>query len=135
MPERPFAEKSNKPDESSLEKALGKTAGFYSRLDKLTTGYLKSWSWYKASGWIQKVADKKKALFYFIPFNNNFTLSMTIRESEKDTLSSTDDKADYHEIMNTAKKYHEGYNIVFEIEDEKSYEFAERFIKEIMALR
>ncbi len=84
---------------------------------------------------MEKVEDKKKALYYFIPLNDSFILSMAIRKNEKEYFESKEDMVKYKEMVSTARKYSEGYNIKFEVENSEQYDFSKEFVKEIIAQR
>ncbi len=84
---------------------------------------------------MEKVEVRKKALFYLIPLADSIIISMAIRESERELVLSNTDYASYQKIVSSAIKYSEGYNVKFEITDEKSYNFSKEFIKIIMSQR
>ena len=121
MDQRPFTDKSVQPDEQLLKKALGKAFKFYTELDNLTTTFKKDWNYSKSSGWMQKVHDGKKALYYFIPLKDAFMLSLAIREQEKDDFLSMKSMAVLHEDLKNAKKYSEGYALKFYVTDAASF--------------
>ena len=75
MGERPFKEKSHKPTEEQLNTVLGNLYTYFVDLKELTKGFKHEWNYSKTSGWIEKVADKKKALYYLIPLNDAFILT------------------------------------------------------------
>lgn len=135
MEKRPFQEKERKPNEESLKQVLDSAFVFYLELKKITNSFRNDWNYSKSSGWIEKVSDSKKALYYLIPLNNSFTISMAIRESEKETLMADRDCAPYLTLISEAKKYHEGYNLRFPIEDEKSFHYFKDFIVKLIHLR
>jgi hypothetical protein len=43
--------------------------------------FSQEWNFSKSSGWMLKVFDARKALFYFIPLKCGFKVSMDIRET------------------------------------------------------
>ncbi|HEX7467738.1 MAG TPA: DUF3788 family protein [Methanobacterium sp.] len=63
-----FFDESKEPSEKSLQTGL---AEFYNNfkdlMDILPDSFFKDWNFSKRSGWMLKVHDKKKALFYVIP--------------------------------------------------------------------
>lgn len=71
MDKRPFPDKSEKPIEGKTSEVLGNTFLFFDGLNKMTINYKKEWNFSKSSGWIQKISDGKKALYYFIPLMNS----------------------------------------------------------------
>ncbi len=62
-----FLEKANKPAEQTLPLALGDAYVFYTRAVELASAFSQAWTFSKSSGWMLKVYDRKKALFYLIP--------------------------------------------------------------------
>ncbi len=121
MDQRPFTDKSVQPDEQLLKNALGKAYKFYTELGSLTASFKKDWNYSKSSGWMQKVHDGKKALYYFIPLKDSFMLSLAVREQEKDDFLSMKSMAVLHEDLKNAKKYSEGYALKFHVADAASF--------------
>lgn len=135
MDQRPFTDKSLQPDEQRLKKALGKTYKFYTELDNLTASFKKEWNYSKSSGWMQKVHDDKKALYYFIPLEGAFLLSLAIREQEKDDFLSMKSMAPLHDELKAAKKYSEGYALKFNITDAASFSTCLLLIRSLVGKR
>lgn len=121
MDQRPFTDKSVQPDEQLLKKALGKAYKFYTELDNLTASFKKDWNYSKSSGWMQKVHDGKKALYYFIPLEGAFLLSLAVREQERDDYLSMKSMTVLHDELKTAKKYSEGYALKFHVVNAASF--------------
>ena len=102
---------------------------------KNTKTFSKEWNYSKSSGWIQKVFDNKKALLYLIPLTNQFIISMTVRENEREILLN-DKEIDFHkEQLKQAKKYSEGFAMRFSVSDKESFSSSIIFIMKIIALR
>lgn len=137
METRPFFEKTNEPNPQTLRDALGDSIALYEALIYLTARYSLAldWSHSKQSGWMLKVHDKKKALLYIIPLIGGFRVSLTLRESEREVLMQNSTLAALHADMEAAKKYSEGYALVFEIRDSGSYARLLALLEEIMRLR
>ncbi|MFS4493508.1 DUF3788 family protein [Maribacter sp. 2308TA10-17] len=135
MDNRPFSDKVLKPSKDSLKKVLGKGNDLYDELNNLTLRFKKDWNFSKSSGWMQKVHDGKKALYYFIPLNDSFLISLTLREHEKIDFLSDDDLYDLHDQIKTAKKYSEGYALRFLIDDIASFSKFITLIKKLIEKR
>lgn len=135
MEERVFMDKQTKPTEQTLRDAFGNIYEQYKRLEELTSAYKKEWTFTKSSGWMLKVFDAKKALFYIIPFKNEIKISMTVRESEKDKLLYEECLSIYHERLQSAKKYIEGYALQFLISTEEDFVGVESLLNHLMSLR
>ena len=82
-----------------------------------------------------KVFDRKKALFYLIPLNNAFKISLTIRENEREKLLEDVDLAGLREKISAAKKYPEGYALQFMIAEHVDMPILIKFLTKLLALR
>lgn len=118
MEVRPFTNPSEKPTQNELLKILGSSAVYYLEINEITRDFKQQWSFSKRSGWMQKVFDNKKALFYFIPLKDGFKISLTIRENEKTKFLNDKELDKFTEQLKDSKKYSEGYALLFEISDE-----------------
>lgn len=132
---RPFIEKTNKPTDEKLAVAFAAAKEFYDDLKLVTANYRGTWSHYKTGGWTEKIADSKKALFYIIPLDTSFIVSMAIRESEHQAFLNSEEMKEYHTQLKTAKKYHEGFHMQFEITSSEDYKKAKYFILNVIEKR
>lgn len=135
MEERPFLDKNSKPTEQTLQPALGDAYGHYGKLMDTADSFSKDRNFSKSSGWMLKVHDKKKALFYLIPLKNEFKISMAIRENERNAFLENDELKLIHTVIKSAKKYREGYAIRFNIKNDTDFEMPELLIKKLIELR
>lgn len=135
MAERPFGDKNNKPTTESLKTILQDAFKYYLDISKVTKSFLHEWNYSKSSGWIEKVHKNKKALYYLIPLENSFKISMAIREKELSSITHDETMKYYHQLLRDAKKYSEGFNVQFEINNNEDYENAFRFIESIITQR
>jgi len=135
MENRPFSDNSLKPTEDTIKKNLYSSYKFYNELDNITFKFKKDWNFAKSSGWMLKVHDGKKALYYLIPLNNSFIISLTLREQEKSEFLSNDNLIELHEQLKNAKKYSEGFALKFLISDSKSYTPLVTLIKKLIEKR
>src|ERR1017187_3864041 len=99
MEERPFSSKSSKPAAENLKKVLASTFFYYNQLMRNTKAFSKEWNYSKSSGWIQKVFDNKKALLYLIPMADQFIISLTVREKEREILLNDQEIDFYNEQL------------------------------------
>ena len=135
MEEKPFLDKSLEPTDENIKKILSSTFSYYKELMKNTNEYSQQWNYSKSSGWIQKVYDKKKALFYLIPYAKEFQLSLAIRENERNIFLKDQEINYLKEELGTAKKYSEGYAMKFLIKDKETFLRSMLFINKIISLR
>jgi hypothetical protein len=135
MAERPFPDKSNKPTEQTIQAALGGTYTYYQKIVRLASSFLQEWTFTKSSGWMLKLYDRKKALFYLIPLKNGFKLSLTIRDDERDAFLRDSELATIHEKISSSKKYTEGFALQFDITNKGEFQALELFIQKLIAIR
>jgi hypothetical protein len=108
---------------------------YYQKLTDTAGTFSQDWNFSKSSGWMLKVHDKKKALFYLIPLKNEFKISMAIRENERKTFLEDIELKIIHDILKSAKKYREGYALQFNIKNKGNFETVTLLIKKLIALR
>ncbi|MGE5373010.1 MAG: DUF3788 family protein [Solirubrobacterales bacterium] len=135
MMERVFLDKSCKPSPETIQSALGNTFALYERLAAVASPFTTDWTHTKTSGWMLKVHDNKKALFYVIPLRNAFKISMAIRDAEKDILLQDEEINALHEMIRSARKYVEGHALQFQVANQPEYDLYERFIQKLIQIR
>jgi len=136
MEEKIFLDKTNKPTDENIKTGFGKVYAYFSKINDLTKNYSKDWIFSKSSGWMLKYYDKTKALFYLIPLKNELKISLTLRESERETIMKEKslDKSILTKI-GTAKKYVEGYAIQLIISSENDFYNFKELMEIIIELR
>ncbi len=88
-------EKGLMPDEALLKPTLIEAYTFFEKLEGMIKEFSHEWKFYnKKSGWIYKVFNKKKSLFYITPLRNNFNIGFAIRENEREALLQSDIEED-----------------------------------------
>ncbi len=135
MEERPFLDKSVEPTEEKLKQALGDSYVYYEGLMEIAGSFSKDWNFSKSSGWMLKVHDKKKALFYLIPLKNEFKISMAIRGNEREDFLEDNELELLHNMIKSAKKYREGYALRFNVTNDEDFEMQKLFIKKLITIR
>ena len=135
MKDRPFIDKSSQPTDQGLQAAMGELYPCYESLMELTGSFEKEWAFTKSSGWTLKVSARKKSLFYLIPLNNGFKISLAIREKEREFFLRDSELQMMHEQLLSSKKYLEGFALQFEIADKNACRLPELFITKLVALR
>ena len=135
MADRPFMDPSAEPAESALESVLSDAYPRYCRLLELADGCGRSWGYGRSGGWMLKVFDRQKALFYLIPLRGGFKVSLTVRETEHDQLLADDELAALHGALASAKKYPEGFAMAFEAGQAGNSPELEPFMRKLIALR
>lgn len=135
MEKRPFMDKEAKPEEKKLKQTLEYSYEYYNELMEISDSFLKDWNFSKSSGWMLKVHDKKKALFYLIPLEREFKISMAIREDERKAFLEDDKLSEIHNVIKSSKKYREGYALRFDIKNDKDFKIPFLLIKKLINIR
>jgi hypothetical protein len=132
---KPFNNPTEIPTDANLENALGRSYHFYLELEELTITFKREWKYSKMSGWMKKVFDDKKALFYLIPYFDSFKISLTVRENERIEFLNDQFFNEIHPQLESAKKYSEGFALQFLITDRISFLTSSQLIKKIIEKR
>jgi hypothetical protein len=134
MGERLFSDESIKPDEINLKNAFGNVYNKYKAVMDISDSFSKDWNFSKSSGWMLKVHNKKKSLFYLIPLKQEFKISMAIRGPEREKLLKDSEIEKIHKKLLSSEEYREGFVIRFTTRDE-NYESYEKLIRKLVKLR
>ncbi len=105
------------PTETLLRKELGSLVDYYLNILSVSGHFRKQWQYSRGNGWILKVDDMHKALYYLIPFEGGIEISLTIRDGERTELLKSNAIESLHSQIESAQKYSEGYALRFEIEN------------------
>ncbi len=135
MSERPFAEKSAKPTEAALKKTLGKSFSVYVEATGLAVDFKQDWNHGKSSGWMLKVHDRKKALYYLTPLNGSLMIGMAIRVKEWEALLLDEELAAIHDTLRSARKYSEGCAVRFTIAGKADFKSCGTLIRKLIERR
>lgn len=135
MNERPFCDPNTKPMEQALRSTLGKAYAYYQKALSLADSYSRDWAFSKSSGWMLKVYDRKKALFYLIPLKSAFKISLTLRETEREEFLGDEELKLLRDQLLSSKKYSEGYAMQFEIKGEAEYKPFDVLLKKLSRMR
>lgn len=123
------------PTESLLRKQLGPAMDYYRSIMGTSGDYRKLWQYSRGNGWILRVDDMRKALYYLIAFDGGIEISLTIRDEERaGFLKNKECEALYPQIQ-SATKYSEGYALRFEIESAAECRSVVRFLAELKKMR
>ena len=135
MDDRPFFDQSIKPTEPTLRAVLGSTYTYYKEIIGLASAYSQDWSYSKSGGWMLKSHGRKKALFYLIPLNDGFKISLAIREHERTVFLHDGELGLLQDKISGAEKNTEGYALQFEITDPGEVQPVVLFIRKLIAIR
>ena len=135
MKKRLFTDSAVEPTEYLLEKHLGKAILFYKRIIGTSGNCRRQWQFNRGNGWILKVHNAYKPLYYLIAFDEGIEVSLTVRDSEReDFLKSVELEMSYPELT-SGTKYSGGYALRFEIENEVHCSSASQFLAHLMKTR
>ena len=111
--DNPFATKAKRPTKATLERALGRTQRHWDRVLEQThrdhAGLVDTWMFYgPKSGWILKVAGKKRAVLWMSPRDGGFLASLALRDGAVAALRMTKLPRPFVEEIEGAKAWPEG---------------------------
>ena len=135
MKRRLFTDMDVTPTDSLLRKKLGAAMDYYVGITSTSGKYRKQWQFNRGNGWILKVDDMRKALYYLIAFEDGVEVSLTVRESERAELLKCKDLKDVHAQLESGTKYSEGYALRFGVESPNECRSVSKFLTELMKIR
>lgn len=135
MKKRLFVDADTAPTEALLRKQLGKAMDFYAAILRTSGEYRKQWQYSRGNGWILKVDDMRKALYYLIAFDEGIEISLTVRDHERAEFIRNDAFHKLRAQLDGGTKYPEGYALRFEIESPAECASVARFLTELMRIR
>jgi hypothetical protein len=133
---RNFADGASEPTEEGLQAQLaGAWPPMRSVID-MAGGFRREWNFSNSGGWTLKVHDGQQALWDLTPLWGSFSISMAIREAERDALLADGTIGDgAHEQLESARQFAEGYAVRFDVGDSDDLAAIEPFLRALMALR
>jgi hypothetical protein len=104
------------PADGSLRKRLGPAFQYYEIMREISGGYLKQWQHTNGNGWLLKVGDTRRALYYLGAFEDGIEISLTVRDAERESLINSPRHARLQTELLAATQYSGGYALRFGIE-------------------
>jgi len=135
MKRRLFVDASVMPTESLLRKQLGSAMDYYSTIVSVSGDYRRQWQYSRGNGWILKVDDMHKALYYLIAFDEGIEVSLTVRDGERAAFLNNKELEELFPQLEAGTKYSEGYALRFEIESTAECKSVVQFLSELMKVR
>ncbi len=135
MKRRLFTDSSVFPTENLLRKQSESALGYYHSIVGTSGEYRKQWQYSRGNGWILKVDDMRKALYYLIAFDGGIEVSLTVRNEERASFLENKECEDLHSQIEAGTKYPEGYALRFEIESPAECKSVMKFISELKKVR
>ncbi len=117
-----FQDKSIKPDEKSLKKALGIVFKNWQTIHKhVHTKYkdaIDDWNYPGVKyGWSFKIKDKKRAIVYLLPRDKYFKAAFVFGQKAAEEILKTNVSKEIKEELTNAKVYAEGRGIRINVDD------------------
>lgn len=121
---RLFLDKSLKPNNKTLEKALGPSYKLWQQVQKKINeqydGLKPEWKYYGMKyGWTLKMMLKKKNLFFFGPCDKYFRIVFVFGDRAEKAIEESGISPDLIEEFKNAKRYAEGRGINIEVRNQK----------------
>ena len=135
MKRRLFADADVAPTEYLLQKQGGSAIDYYKPVMAASGNYRKLWQYSRGNGWILKVDDMHKALYYLIAFDEGIEISLTVRDGEREIFLKNNELKELHSQIGIATKYSEGYALRFEVESTAECKSVTKFLTELMRMR
>ena len=89
MKRRLFTDSDLEPTDYVLDKHLGKAMRFYKAILAISGTCRRQWQFNHGNGWILRVHDTRRALYYLIAFDDGIEISLTVRDSEREVFLKT----------------------------------------------
>jgi hypothetical protein len=111
------------PDETQFAAALGNSYTLFNNIKAFVSekyGDAKpEWKYYGSnSGWVLKILQKKKNLFFVIPCNGYFRVAFTLGEKAFESLMVSDLPDKIKNTWSKATNHTEGRTVQFDVKDE-----------------
>jgi hypothetical protein len=116
MKRRLFTDMNVTPTDALLRKHLGIAFQYYETILQASGGFRRQWQFSRGNGWLLKVDDTRKALYYMIAFEDGIEVSLTVRDAERQRFLADPKFEQLQAQLEAATKYAEGYALRFEIE-------------------
>ena len=135
MKRRLFIDTSIVPTAALLRKQLGSATDYYRTIVGVSGEYRRQWQYSRGNGWILKVDDMRKALYYLIAFDEGIEISLTVRETEREAFLKNKECEELYPQLEAGTKYPEGYALRFEVESTEQCKSVTKFLIELMKVR
>lgn len=134
MTEVTFNDKSNKPNEKSLNEKLGKNFKYWKEIkDYVNDNFGKAtdeWKFYgKNYGWQLKTLLKKRNLFFLIPSSPGFKIVFIFGDKAVEAIKKSNISDELKETVIKAKKYAEGRGLPVEVKNKKYLPYIKKLIE------
>ena len=120
MAEYLFLDKTAEPNEDQLKEALSNSYKYWAAIQTVISSkygeVIPEWKFYtKKTGWTRKTLLKKRNLFFFQPYLNNFELTFVFGEKAVSEIEKSDVSIELVQKLLSAKKYAEGKGLAVKV--------------------
>lgn len=128
-----FTQKSKKPINEDLKKALGKTFDFWETLVNYTSEIYPNakatWKFTSEKfGWSYRMSDKKRVIIYFLPRDNFFKVAFVFGQKAYEKIIENKIDENIITALQEAKVYAEGRGIRIDVKDKTLMEDIKKMI-------
>lgn len=127
-----FNDKDHQPSDEDMKELLKRSFTHFNKLREMSKDQIQEWKYYgKKNGWIFKVSNKKRGLFYLTPYAGCIRVCMTVNQADKELVlqSACDDQIKAE--LQDARKYAEGFPIRIPVRIKKDLDQALLVLKTI----
>ncbi len=134
MSENFFTDKTIKPSDELLSKALGTTYKYWdeirTRLRKEYGELIEEWKYYgQKYGWSLKFLLKKRNLFFFTAYDKYFSLGFVFGDKAVSVIEKSDMPKNIICDLKSAKKYAEGRGLRLEIKKRADITYIKKLVE------
>jgi len=129
MKRRLFSDLNVNPTDALLRRQLGSAFQYYEAILNASGGFRRQWQFSRGNGWLLKVDDTRKALYYLVAFEEGVEISLTVRDLERQHFIGSPELDGLRAQFESATKYPEGYALRFGIENSADCDSVAGFIR------
>ncbi len=130
MLKRAFTEQSITPNDTLIGNLLGAKIDLYMTIMNTSNGLNRRWQFIQGNGWLLKVDENEKPLYYLIACENGIIVNLTVNDNELNTMISNKKVSNIQSEINHATKYFGGYAISFEIDSLQHSRIVAKFLSD-----
>jgi hypothetical protein len=135
MKRRLFSDLNVIPTDALLRRQLGSAFQYYEEILNASGGFRRQWQFSRGNGWLLKVDDTRKALYYLIAFEDGVEVSLTVRDLERQHFKESPPLERLRAHFESATKYAEGWVLRFGVENAADCDSVAQFIRSLIAYR
>lgn len=115
-----LTDKDHQPTDEELQAVLKRSYTHFNKIRERSKEQIQEWKYYnKKSGWVFKVSNKKRGLYYITPLAGSFFIGMAVNAADKELVLQSNCNDEIKAELKEAKKYMEGYPIRLTIKTKK----------------